>query len=257
MTSAARLDFRERDTEVRELMDDPDCDLDTLHRTYERFTLINSVLSDARGLYRREVLPRARNAAAPVRVLDIGAGGADVARELLARAQRDRVPLEVVAIDPDPRAAWWALRQPPTPGLTVRRAHSSELVNELTSGDLTNDDQRFDLVISNHVLHHLDGHALGVLLADSERLVRRGGRVIHADLVRSRLSYAAFAAVTLPLQPTVLRGSFIRPDGLASIRRSFLPRELAAVVPPGWSVTRVSPWRQHVEYSPPNRGSDV
>ncbi|MBL0951102.1 MAG: methyltransferase domain-containing protein, partial [Pseudomonas sp.] len=96
-------------------------------------------------------------------MLDIGAGGADVARDLLRRAQRDRVPLEVVAIDPDPRAAWWALRQTPTPGLTVRRAHSSDLVDEFMSGEPTSDGGLFDLVISNHVLHHLDGHELGVL----------------------------------------------------------------------------------------------
>lgn len=251
MTPGLRLDFRERDTEVRELMDAPDCDLHALHRTYERFTLVNALLSDARGLYRREILPRAQRSGGLVRVLDIGAGGADVARDLLERARRDEVRLDVVAIDPDPRATDWAERQAPVAGLTVRRAHSSELVDDLAS-----DDDRFDLVISNHVLHHLDGAQLGVLLADSERLVRPGGVVIHADLVRSALAYAAFAAVTLPLQPTVLRGSFIRPDGLASIRRSFLPRELAAVVPPGWRVRRVSPWRQHLEFSASSRDRD-
>ena len=244
MALGTRHDFRARDTAVRELMDDPDCDLETLHRTYERFTLINALLSDARGIYRRDILPRARQNGDPVRVLDIGAGGADVARDVLARARRDRVSLEVVAIDPDPRAAEWAEQQSPVVGLTLRSAHSSELVDELRS-----DGDRFDLVMSNHVLHHLDEAQLEVLLADSEKLVRPGGRVVHADLVRSRLAYAAFAAATWPLQPWLLRGSFIRPDGLASIRRSFVPRELAALAPAGWRVRRVAPWHQHLEFS--------
>ena len=95
----------------------------------------------------------------------------------------------------------------------------------------------FDLVTSNHLLHHLDGEALAGLLADSAALVRR--RVIHGDLERSRVALAVFGPATLPFA----RRSFIHTDGLRSIRRSYRRDELAAVVPAGWRVERQFPYR--------------
>ena len=159
---------------------------------------------------------------------------AEVAQGL---ARRDRLPLEILAIDPDERAAAWAAARPPIAGLEFRRG---------MSGELADAGERFDVVLSNHVLHHLDGAALGALLADSERLARDGGVAVHADIERSRLGYAGFALGTLPFQPNLLKGSYIRPDGLTSIRRSHTARELAGVLPPGWSVRRGFPSRLEV-----------
>jgi hypothetical protein len=38
-------------------------------------------------------------------------------------------------------------------------------------------------------------------------------------------------------------GSFLRTDGLRSIRRSYRPAELAALVSDGWQVRRAVPFR--------------
>lgn len=233
---AALAGLRQRDDTAVELMDDPDCDVGTLERTYERFRLVNLVVSNQRAVYRRWIRPRL-SPTETRRVLDIGTGGADVPRALLKWARADGLRLEVTAIDPDPRALDWALRQPAGPGLELRR---------VTSRELAEAGERFDVVTSNHVLHHLDGREFGALLADSERLAAGGGVAVHADIERSRLGYAAFALGTLPFERNLLAGSYIRADGLTSIRRSHTAAELAAVLPSGWRVRRGFPSRLEV-----------
>lgn len=231
--SVPRWALRDRDPDAREAMDDPGCDPEVLARTYARFDLVNAAVSGRGALYRRWIRPRLR-AGRHVRLLDVGTGGADLPRRLLRWAARDGGGLRVVAIDPDARAMAYARGLGPVPGLELRQA---------TTGDLVASGERFDVVVSNHVLHHLSPAELGAVLADSERLTAPGGVAVHGDIARSPLAYAAFAAATWPLQPTLLRGTLIRPDGLASIRRSSTPAELAAAAPPGWSVRRGLPSR--------------
>lgn len=217
-------------------MDDPGADLGMLWRTYDRFRLVNRFVSNQRAVYRRWVRPRLSSTRTR-RVLDIGTGGADLPRAMLAWARGEGLRLEVTAIDPDERAIAWARRQPAQPGLVLR---------QVTSRELADAGERFDVVTSNHVLHHLDGHEFGALLADSERLVRGGGLVVHGDIERSRLGYALFALGTLPFARNLLAGSYIRADGLTSIRRSHTAAELAAVLPAGWRVRRGFPSRLEV-----------
>ncbi|WP_255455624.1 class I SAM-dependent methyltransferase [Cryobacterium lactosi] len=219
--------LRERAVDAVEIMDDPHCDAETLRRTYANFRYVNAVVSGLRHTYRRDIRPRL-SAATDTSLLDIGSGGGDVARSLARWAARDGLRLTVRAIDPDARAHAYATAHPPLPGLDFRRALSSDLV---AAGE------RYDIVLSNHVLHHLNGAELGALLVDSERLSR--GIVLHGDIERAPLAYLGFGLGTWPF----FRRSFIRADGLTSIRRSFTWRELSAVAPPGWTVTREVPYR--------------
>ena len=216
-------------------MDDPHCDPDKLANTYANFRFVNAVVSGWRGMYRRDIRP-ALSRSRESTLLDVGGGGGDVARSLARWAARDGLRLRITAIDPDARAHAYATSLPAVPGLTFRRALSSDLAVE---------GLRFDFVISNHVLHHLTGDQLGGLLADSERLAT--SRVLHADIERSRIGYLGFGLGTWPL----FRRSFIRDDGLTSIRRSFTVPELREVVPPGWQVTREHPSRLVLRWEAP------
>jgi 2-polyprenyl-3-methyl-5-hydroxy-6-metoxy-1,4-benzoquinol methylase len=245
MSSPGFLDrgfLAERDESATELMDEPGGDVATLERTYERFRLINAVVSNQRAVYRRWIRP-CLSATEVRRVLDIGTGAADLPRALLRWARADGLRLEVTAIDPDERALDWALRQPAEPGLVLRRVSSADLA---TAGE------RFDVVTSNHVLHHLDGRQFGALLADSERLAGDGGIAVHGDIERTRLGYVGFALGTLPFERNLFAGSYIRPDGLTSIRRSHTAAELAAVLPAGWRVRRGIPSRLEVVWGAPD-----
>lgn len=216
----------ERDTEIREHMDDPGCDSQRLARTYADFRVVNRLVSGWAGVYRRRIRPLLSEGRA-TSLLDIGSGGGDVARALAGWAERDGLPLEITATDPDPRAHRFAAARPGA-GVRYRCASSGELVDE---------GARFDIVLSNHLLHHLEPSELPQLLGDSRELAR--SLVVHNDIERGRLAYAAWSAVTLP----VARRSFIRPDGLRSIRRSYRAGELAVAAGPGRTVRRHFPHR--------------
>ena len=72
-----------------------------------------------------------------------------------------------------------------------------------------------------------------------------------SDIARSRPAYLGFGVATWPF----FRGSFIRADGLTSIRRSFTARELRMVLPGGWRVTREFPSRLVLRWQPPTSDS--
>ena len=224
-----------RAVDERELMDDPDCDSAALDRTYRNFRLVNSVVAGWRPVYRRLLRPLL-SVSEPRTLLDVGSGGGDVPRALARWAARDGLRLRITAIDPDDRAHAFATRSPPMPGLAFRQATSSQLVAE---------GRRFDFVTSNHLLHHLTLDEFRAVLEDCERL---GGRVVHSDIRRSRLAYAAYSTVTWRLFP----GSFIHDDGRASIRRSFTSDELRAVTPAGWRVQRQFPYRNLLVFDQPD-----
>lgn len=229
------VDLSSRAVDARELMDDPQADLRMLERTYERFELVNAVVSRWKSVYRRDIRPRARRK--PIRLLDIGAGGGDVSRALAAWARRDALPLSVTALDADDRATRWARRR--GGGVEYRNAYTGELV---AAGE------RFDVVVSNHLLHHLIGDELPALLDESVSLASEDGLVLHRDIARSRFAYTGFAAATLPFARNLLAGSFIREDGLTSIRRAYTAGELSSVIPAGWQVREGFPARLELRW---------
>ncbi|WIE65873.1 methyltransferase domain-containing protein [Curtobacterium sp. MCLR17_036] len=220
------VDLRSRALDLTELMDDPDCDPRVLARTFRRFALVNALVSGWRSAWRTHIVP-----ALPVdgraRVLDLGCGGGDLARAVVRWAASDGFDVEVVGVDPDPRAIDAASRRAPR-GVTFRQQSSGELV---AAGE------RFDVVVSNHVLHHLGDDERAGFLADSAALAT--SRSVHSDIRRSRSAYGAYALAS----PLVSAGTFVRVDGLRSIRRSFTLDELRDALPGGWRAERVAPHR--------------
>lgn len=231
-------DLAVRDVDVRERMDDPHADVRKLARTYGRFGLVNALVSRPGTIYRRDIRPRAARAGR-LRILDVGAGAGDLCRLLAWRLRRDGLAAEVTALDADDRATRWASTHDGGAGVRYRCALTSELV---AAGET------YDVVVSNHVLHHLDDAELQGVLRDSARLVAPGGVVAHHDIARSRAAYALFDAATWPISRSLLADSFIREDGLISIRRSYTVAELAAVVPDGWIVRGGAPFRVELRW---------
>jgi 2-polyprenyl-3-methyl-5-hydroxy-6-metoxy-1,4-benzoquinol methylase len=220
------VDLTRRAVDLRELMDDPDCDPRALARTFRRFAVVNALVSGWRAAWRTHVAP-ALPADGRGRVLDLGCGGGDLARSLVRWAAADGFEVEVVGADPDERAIAAANRSTPR-GVTFRQQSSAELV---AAGE------RFDVVVSNHVLHHLGDEERHGFLADSERLASR--RSLHSDIRRSASAYRAYAVGSV----FVAAGTFVRVDGLRSIQRSFTLSELHDVLPAGWRAERATPHR--------------
>ncbi|MET0734122.1 MAG: methyltransferase domain-containing protein, partial [Microbacterium sp.] len=114
------------------------------------------------------------------------------------------------------------------PGIRFRCADSTTLVAE---------GARFDAVVSNHVLHHLDQDELRWFTDDS--LALSSGPVLHGDIERGRSAYALYAVGITPFAT----GTFLRTDGMRSIRRSYRAAELAAELGDRWRVERPAPFR--------------
>ncbi|MGX5769154.1 methyltransferase domain-containing protein [Microbacterium trichothecenolyticum] len=220
-----------RDEGLAELMDDPACDPDLLRATLVRFGTVNRFVSGWGVVYRTRLRPHLASLGRPARVLDIGSGGGDLIDRVAAAARRDGLDVTWTGIDPDPRALEVALARTPIAGASFREADAATLVRE----GLT-----YDAVLSNHVLHHL-GDGLPAFAEESLALSR--GIVLHSDIARSRLAYGLYAVGITPFQ----RGTFLRTDGLRSIRRSYTRAELTAALegdnPGVWSVERPVPFR--------------
>jgi 2-polyprenyl-3-methyl-5-hydroxy-6-metoxy-1,4-benzoquinol methylase len=222
------MNLTRRDTDLTELMDDPECDAVRLRRTLQRFETVNRLVSGWNRVYDSYIRAVLASSPGPMRILDIGCGSGDVLRGLVRRARRDGFEVTGVGIDPDHRSLAVAKNARTMPGVAYRQAFSKDLVR---------DGESYDIVISNHLLHHLSAEQFHELIADSESLSSR--LCVHSDIARGRVAYAAYAVGITPLAP----GTFLRTDGLRSIRRSYTRDELLGRLPRGWTAERSSVFR--------------
>ncbi len=227
-----------RATHLREFMDDPHCDQKLLYNTYRQFASVNRLVSRWQTVYRRFIKPKL----SPERtttLLDIGFGGGDVPLLVDRLAKADDLKLSITGIETDPRALEYASRMAWPESITLKHASTTELVRQR---------RRYDLVISNHLLHHLDENELRQLTSEAQQLANR--RIVFNDIHRGDLAWMAFT-LTRPFY----RNSFITADGLRSIRRSYTTGELKALLPEDWFVQPVFPYRLIAGYDVPNAES--
>jgi len=217
-----------------EHMDRPDVDPVKLRNTFQQFDRVNRWISRWDAIYRTRIRPLL-SSSRDQRLLDVGCGGGDMVRRLQDLARSDGLRLQVVGLDPDPDALAVA-RARARNGVSFRQGHSADLIRA---------GETFEFVICNHLLHHFSGRDLIALLHDFEALATR--RILCGDIERSRLGYALFSILARP----IFRNSYIREDGLTSIRKSFTRDELRALVPAGWKVDRTIPFRLLAWYDPP------
>ena len=200
---------------LAERMDDADCCEKQLLRTIDQFTLINRLISRYRGILRRWVLAdMLHNPKREYHLLDMGAGGCDIDVWLLDAAHRYGLRLRITACDLDPRIVQYArsLHQH-IPGLSILQR---DVLTETV-------DEPVDYVFANHFLHHLSNKQINLLLRQWAPQVAR--KMIFSDLRRTHIAYIGFWFFS-----TFYRHSFIREDGLISIRRSFRAEELRAIM---------------------------
>lgn len=212
------VDLKHR-LEEQELMDKPDADTGRLHRTVEQFDLINRLFSGALGLFKKHLAPLI--AADPNRewtLLDFGSGGADIDRAVVRYCRRRGWKLKITALDLDPRVLPWAHElcrdYPEITPVTGSVFDMAKL------GD-------FDLIMSNHTLHHLPYPDVRRAVELCQKRARHG--FLLNDLRRSFWAYVGFTIFA----GLFVRGSLAYIDGRTSIRRGFtrseLERELAGL----------------------------
>ncbi len=194
-----------------ERMDDANAPEDLLFRTLQQFATINRLFTRAPAALETFVLrTMQRNPMRSYRLVDLGAGGCDLARWLIRRCRHRGLQLTVRALESDPRIRRYAAT-----------ANTGFPEIELVAADAL-DAQSWDapdFAFANHLLHHLPDERIVELL---RRLDASGARFVLCDIVRSRWAVAAYRLAI----PLFFRKSFLLEDGLLSIRRAFIRRDL-------------------------------
>lgn len=202
--------------ELPERMDDPGCDAEGLRRALGQLRFSNRVFGGHRLVWWGARRMLAGRTPGPVRILDVGAGGGDVACRLAARLRGSGWRPRCVLADLHPltiRIARDRLRGAPDAGAYT--------FVRLTAEHLPFADHSFDLALSTTTLHHLERPAAVGLFAELERV--SAGRWLVADLRRSRVALGLVWA----LASTLWRSEpFCHEDAPASVRRAFTPVEV-------------------------------
>jgi len=178
-----------------EIMDDPGVPEHVRERFHHQLGFIQRILGTQRA-----VLEALRHDSQPVcRVLDIGCGYGALLDEI-----RRALPADVV-------------------GAELRAPEHNQLGIPIVEADATRDRlPDADVAVCVWVLHHLREEEIVALIRNAGRSVRR---FIAMDLVRHWLPLALFSAF---MSPILMREVSV--DGRQSIRRSYTPGELRAIV---------------------------
>lgn len=222
------LFLTKRDRDAREKMDNPDCDRELLFNTYRQFETVNKLVGGWSRIYKNFLRPVLKEADKKPSLLDIGCGGGDLVSYLAKLSKQDGLDLQITGIDPDPRAIEFAHQN--------NSEEHTRFLN-IDSTELAATGNKFDIVISNHLLHHLTETELLSVCIDAEQLTRR--LALFNDIERSDIGFTAFSLVS----PIFFRNSFISEDGITSIKRSYRQHELQQALPDHWQVKRLFPFR--------------
>lgn len=235
------LFLKDRDLDIREIMDDPNCDRETLYNTYDQFKTVNKLLGRWDHIYKNWIRPVIQSLDGKATILDIGSGGGDIILLLHLYTRRDGFDIRYTGVDPDPRALHYTNQKPCPEGIQFLSSTSSELVEE---------NRTFDIVISNHLLHHLNTDELLAVCNDASILSNQ--LVLFNDIERSDIAFMFFRL----LAPLLFRNSFISADGITSIKRSYTKNELQDSLPNSWSVYKQFPFRLLAIHQKQNNGSE-
>lgn len=226
---------------IRELMDDPASTEEMLRPNLEDLGRINRLTGAVRLMcaYLDRLLPlwrHSRTLGAPLALLDVATGGADIPRAAVRWAARRGVPVRIVAIERHPVTARLAAETSAAfPEIAVVRADARALPFR---------DGAFDACLCSISLHHLEPADRPALVRRLDRLGRLG--FFAVDLVRSP---AALAGVWLLTR--CFRDRLIRTDGPRSVRRAYSWAEYRALVAgagvPNLTVRRVPGFRAALE----------
>lgn len=202
-----------RDVERIELLDRPGTSRAELAESLADIARLNrlgptrSILAAIAPFFERQRSP------APLRILDVGTGSADIPVAIARWARRRDRRVSVLALDVQPDVI--ACAAAATRGFPEVR---------LVAGDALQPPVRaagVDVAICSLTLHHLPEDAVTRLLGLLASVARLG--FVVSDLRRGRLAYAAVWLAT----HAISRNRLTRHDGPLSVRRAYTRPELA------------------------------
>jgi SAM-dependent methyltransferase len=210
-----QLDLSER-AELRECMDEP-CSYEELRACLRHLAWVNRLTRAHRPVMRWvqrvvDSIPTSqkRDVGHPLKIVDVGCGYGDMLRQIEKWAILRGVAVELVGVDVNANAVR-AAREATPAASGITWVHGTACASPEAAGA--------DLVTATGMMHHLPEAEIVRLLDWMEHTARVGWLIV--DLHRKPVPYRVFNAVTR----FGWWHPFIRPDGLASIRRSFLTED--------------------------------
>lgn len=206
-----------------ELMDRPDCDPDDLRQALDGLARVHRAFGGHRMVAGPLLRRLAGRRPGPLRLLDVGTGGGDLAAGLSRRLRDRGWSPRLTLADLHPRTIRIARRRWRSNG-SEADALSADFVR-LDARRLPFPDGAFDLAVSSTMLHHLARDDALAFLREMDRVA--AGRWLVTDLRRSRLALAAVRLLAVTLWR---RNPLPRRDGPVSVRRAFTPDELRSML---------------------------
>ena len=205
-----QLDFSQR-ADLVELMDQP-CSYEELRACLHDIARVNRLTFAYRPTisWIEELIASHPKASEPLRVVDVGCGYGDTLRQIDAWAAKRGIAVTLTGIDLNPDAVR-AAKEATSPAQRIEW-----IVGDALSDAATED---VDVVISSLLTHHLTNPQVVQFLLWMERTAQRGWFV--NDLHRQPVSYHLFRL----LARFANWHAFVKNDGPASIRRSFVMKD--------------------------------
>ncbi len=215
-----------RVTAATEWMDLPCQNGDELARALRDLAWVNRWLGGTR-LVRTHLASLIAHASAPVCMLDVATGYADIPRAVVRWARLRGLRIEVEGLDHhDQILALADQASQAYPEIRIQRGNALALPYP---------DGSFDVVLASLILHHMEGHEQVALLRELYRVARHA--VLVNDLHRGHWPFL----VTWASLRVASRSRLIHHDGPLSVRRGFLPEELQTLArEAGWTRAQVS-----------------
>jgi SAM-dependent methyltransferase len=193
-----------------EYLDDPATELRAVAASGGEIAQCNRLFGGTRALL-AELVPVWRSLGRDASLLDIGCGVGDLPAAARRSAAAHRLELTVIALDC--REVLAARAAGAVHGAVVADAFALPLP-----------DRSVDVVTASQFLHHFREPDIGRLVREMQRVARR--RVVISDLRRSWFAAAGMWLASWPLR----FHRITRHDGVASILKGFVPRELRALL---------------------------
>ncbi|MGK2960833.1 MAG: methyltransferase domain-containing protein [Gemmatimonadaceae bacterium] len=193
-----------------EILDDPGVSVDVMRRSMRDVERANALFGGRRAVIAelRGIFPRLGNRAT---MLDVGTARGDIPAEAQKVAAEMGLTLRTVGIDI-------------SEALLSAHGSGNEAVIRGDAMFLPIADDSVDVVIASQLLHHFPADQACRVVSELNRVARRA--VVISDLRRSLLAAAGLWMGSFPLGFHPVS----RHDGVVSVMRGFVPRELADIV---------------------------
>ncbi len=220
-------------TDETEIMDQNDITLDQMEEAYCDINRTNKLLNGYR-ITTKALTGMLQEAQGEVSVLDIGCGDGGMLRHLAIQLRKKGVEARFYGLDLSESA------------IMLAKKHSGDFPEiSYVTGDIMDEDISLPtctFVICTLTLHHIPGHKIVTFV--EQCLYYTGMAMVINDLHRHKAAYYLFKLFST----IFIRSPIARNDGLVSVKRGFLKKELGQYSSefPGWK-QRIS-WKWAFRY---------